>query len=230
MVVRVPEEGSVRNHDGGQVFGPEVAVVGEVHAHALDFRQVQADGRQEGLHVFLDCPRQPDAVPVADDGDEVPLVRVQGAHARGGVGLAVFPVREVADHFQADHGFHAYLLRIKFLGVLRAAHLFRAEVGRFLVGIRDEFNGVMGGDALEHASQGQQSGYAAGVVVRSGGASAGVVMSADDDPFGGFAGENGADVDEGALVRRERLVRDRGSRFRQGPGDVLDRPLAWFFS
>ena len=49
-------------------------------------------------------------------------------------------------------------------------------------------------------------------------------MSADDDPFGGFAGENGADVDEGALVRRERLVRDRGSRFRQGPGDVLDRP------
>ena len=82
----------------------------------------------------------------------------------------------------------------------------------------------MGGDALEHASQGQQSGYAAGVVVRSGGASAGVVMSADDDPFGGFAGENGADVDEGALVRRERLVCDRSSRFRQGPGDVLDRP------
>lgn len=82
----------------------------------------------------------------------------------------------------------------------------------------------MGGDSLEHAAQRQQPGYAAGVVVRSGGVSAGVVMGADDDPFGGFSGENGADVDEGAFVRRERLVRDGGSRGRQGTGDVLDRP------
>lgn len=53
VVVRIAEEGRVRDHHGRHVFSPEVAVVGEVHAHALDLRQVEADGGKKGTHAFL---------------------------------------------------------------------------------------------------------------------------------------------------------------------------------
>lgn len=110
VVVHVPEEGGIRDHNGPEPMMPEGIVVGKIDAtEELRGRQrsyrdprISSDSSLKERDVF-------GRTKISNDPDVVSCFGIEKGHARKGIPLNGLRT-EISDHLQGDHRFDRDLL------------------------------------------------------------------------------------------------------------------------
>ena len=156
---------------------------------------------------------QPSGTQVADDADEVALLRVIHEHQREGVALPAGSSAGVADHFQADHAVDLFLLFSGPFRVDSAPHMAGGKNGRFFQSERDQFHPqvqvLLAEQRRQVTGRCQLDCNGAGIVVCPHGARNRVVVRTQQQAPGGIRSE----VDPGNEIGDVQILELIGFRF-----------------
>lgn len=210
VVVGVSEIGGVGDHEGVIALFAEAVVIGAADiADEVGERGAFAGELCAGAEGGDALLYESAIVVVGDEGDEVAGGWIE-AGKRGRVFLGVWGIGVIAEHFEAEHGDDVVIFGAGFLCVDPASHFGGASGWEFFVWEEGEADGAGLGVRFECAGEGEDGGAAAGVVVGTGGALGGVVVSADDDDFVGEGCAANCDFEVGGetALCRERMFVD----------------------
>ncbi len=188
VVVWIPEEGGVGEHDCGEALVPIAEVVGESH---LGHDKGKGGNRMLGECVIEEGEERSRLL-VAHDGDVVADSRIDAPRAgegkrflghaieRGQLLRAGF-VRVIPEAFEADHALEVVTVFPAGCGVDAAAHRLVKEMGRLFVRVGDKADVSLGTLRLSEEAGGfEKDGHGGGIVIRSRGAGRGVVVGTEN--------------------------------------------------
>lgn len=138
MIVVIPQESRVGDHESVETEAPEIKMIAEVDPlHGGRRGELGAVDLFEQLRMILILVGQRRRTEIGHRRDEVPLRRIEDLEERRRVFLYLL-IGKIADHLDARHAYDGAAGIFQLFGKMPAAHIFRAEKGRLLQREGDE--------------------------------------------------------------------------------------------
>lgn len=196
MVVTVSQESRIRDHEGVDPEVPEIHMIAEVDPlHGGRRGELGTGDLAEKLRMILEFVRKSGGRKIGHRRDEVTLRRIEEFEDRRRVFLDLL-IGKIADHLDACHAGDIAAGRSDPFREAEAAHILRAEKGRFLQRKGHEDERVKRFPVLRSDQPGRfdQPRDAGSIIVRAGQVGIRIVMRADDEDGIRFAGELRVDI------------------------------------